>query len=449
MKTIKIGLVMTIMILLVFNVNDAWTQGLNLPSEDNASEGIVASTISYQGRLINPTTGAPLSGTYDLEFTFWTAQAPSGSQVGAATIKSNQSIVNGLYSTSINIAAGIVNGQELWLQIRACPSGGAFETLNPRIQVLPTAYALSLRPGATITGSVDYPGAIVMASNNGSGVGLYGYSTSNTGVYGETAGASSDDYGIHGHAVDGVSYGVYGYKESGTGGLGVYGKNEVGGSGVSGFNAGSGNGTWGYSDDYNGVGGATARTDSNYGLYTIDNMYSSNYHTTGAILQVVQNDGKEALMLGDVVVVTGIDKSLYEDTTPIIQVSKANSINSTGVLGVVASSYSADWLIEETDPTGATINKIDIPISNFGPIASGEYLLVVVQGPARVKASTVGGAIQAGDLLSSAEANGYAAKAASISINGVSTNIPGTVFGKALEALDEGEKLIYVYVTLQ
>ncbi|MBN1536509.1 MAG: hypothetical protein JW908_07240 [Anaerolineales bacterium] len=449
MKTIKFGLIISIMGLLTFNANSALSQGSNLPSEDNASEGTVASTLSYQGRLTNPTSGAPLSGTYDLEFTFWTAQAPSGSQVGATTMKSNQSIVNGLYSTSLNVSPANINGQELWLQIRACQSGGTFETLSPRIQVLPTAYALSLRPGATIAGSVADPSAIIMASNNGSGVGLYGYSANDTGVYGETGGNLSSDYGVYGHAVDGVSYGVYGYKESGAGGLGVYGKNEVGGSGVSGLNAASGNGTWGYSDNYNGVGGGTGRVDSNYGLYTTDNLYSSNYHTTGAILQVVQNDGKETLELGDVVVVTGIGKSLSENTAPIIRVSKASEINSTGVLGVVASSYSADWLLEETDPTGASIHKNDIPLANSNPIAPGEYLLVVVQGPAQVKASAVSGAILAGDLLSCAEAKGYAVKASHITVNGISTTIPGTVFGKALEALDEGQDLIYVFVTLQ
>lgn len=36
-----------------------------------------------------------------------------------------------------------------------------------------------------------------------------------------------------------------------------------------------------------------------------------------------------------------------------------------------------------------------------------------------------------------------------MTIQGVSTTVPGTVFGKALESLDTGQKLIYIFVTLQ
>jgi hypothetical protein len=66
-----------------------------------------------------------------------------------------------------------------------------------------------------------------------------------------------------------------------------------------------------------------------------------------------------------------------------------------------------------------------------------------------VKASALAGAIQPGDLLSSAGPAGQAAKAAQVSIEGVKTAVPGTVFGKALEPLAKGDKLIYVFVTLQ
>jgi hypothetical protein len=91
----------------------------------------------------------------------------------------------------------------------------------------------------------------------------------------------------------------------------------------------------------------------------------------------------------------------------------------------------------------------DWEVTPAGPVPPGEYLLVVVQGPAQVKASALAGAIHPGDLLSSAGPAGQAAMAAHVSIEGVKTAVPGTVFGKALEALDQGDKLIYVFVTLQ
>jgi len=82
-------------------------------------------------------------------------------------------------------------------------------------------------------------------------------------------------------------------------------------------------------------------------------------------------------------------------------------------------------------------------------VPPGEYLLMVIQGPAQVKASALAGVIQPGDLLSSAGPAGQAAKAAQVSIDGIQTAVPGTVLGKALEPLDTGDKLIYVFVTLQ
>jgi hypothetical protein len=88
-------------------------------------------------------------------------------------------------------------------------------------------------------------------------------------------------------------------------------------------------------------------------------------------------------------------------------------------------------------------------VTPAGPVPPGEHLLIVVQGPTQVKTSAFSGAIQPGDLLSSAGPAGRAGKAAQVSIDGIQTAVPGTVFGKALEPLDTGDKLIYVFVTLQ
>ena len=66
-----------------------------------------------------------------------------------------------------------------------------------------------------------------------------------------------------------------------------------------------------------------------------------------------------------------------------------------------------------------------------------------------MKASALSGAIQPGDLISSAGEAGIAARAAEVSLQGVNTALPGTVLGKALEPLDGEEGLIYVFVTLQ
>jgi hypothetical protein len=150
---------------------------------------------------------------------------------------------------------------------------------------------------------------------------------------------------------------------------------------------------------------------------------------------------------------------------PLIQVAKADSANSTAVAGVVHQRLNIDALAE-SPPPGVEVTPDDtrqigsvdpagenepayVEVTSDRPVQPGEYLLLVVQGPAQVKASAMSGIIQPGDLLSSAGQAGHAARAAKVTIQGGSAAMPGTVFGKALEPLDIGQKLIYVFVTLQ
>jgi hypothetical protein len=314
-------------------------------------------------------------------------------------------------------------------------------------QYTPGVYGRSTN-GTGVYGVSDGGSAGVRGESDGTGV--YGLSTSGTGVYGYTDGNELDDYGVYGRA-GGMAYGVYGYQSNTVTGLGVYGENEGGGSGVSGVCHTNGNGTWGYSGNYRGVAGMTGRGDNNYGLYTEDNLYSLNYHTVGAVMQVVQNGGDEPLEQGDVVVIAGVGESPADGLPPVLQVRKASEANSTAVVGVVAASYAAEWMMESAriDPTGATGPEEAIPQAGPGPIARGEYLLVVVQGPCQAKAEAFTGSIQPGDLLSSGGQAGYVAKAPTLNIEGVEATVPGSVLGKAMETLDAGEGLIYVYVTLQ
>jgi hypothetical protein len=147
-----------------------------------------------------------------------------------------------------------------------------------------------------------------------------------------------------------------------------------------------------------------------------------------------------------VVVFSGLAAPLEKDGAPLIQVAKAPSASSTAVAGVVYSRFDIAATREAGDSTNSNTGREATPA---GPVLPQEYLLVVIQGPAQVKASAVTGPIQPGDLLSSASQAGRAAKAAEVSLGGVKTAPPGTVFGKALEPLDKGDGLIYAFVTLQ
>jgi hypothetical protein len=357
-------------------------------------------------------------------------------------------VQDGLFAFHLacNYSAGYNNrsvftGQSLWLEVSVRPDGSGPYTTLPRQPISPTPYAWSLYPGAVISGTL---------SGDGFGRGaINAWNEDGIGVFGHTGGGTASDAGVYGEGA-GTANGVYGHQLASTSGLGVYGKNEGGGSGVSGYNPGDGNGTWGYSGSHYGVAGMTGRGDNNYGFHTLDNLYSDNFHSMGATMQVALNGGSEHLERGDVVVITGLGAAAVEGSPPIVQVGKAREAGSTAVIGVVYSTFSEAWLLPTKDPTGATGPEERIPLAQPGPIAPGEYLLVVVRGPCLVKADAFGAAIQAGDLLSTAGRAGYATAASTIRAEGASFAAPGAVLGKALEPLGTDRVgLIYVYVTLE
>ena len=302
------------------------------------------------------------------------------------------------------------------------------------------------RPGGTwgVVGIGEVGG---VWGSGGTIAGVYGTSTTQSGVYGET---SNDDYtttgGVYGyHSGNGAS--VRGVKYGGSG-VAVYGTNSgTTGSGVWGLST-NWAGVWAESTNHDGVYARTSRSDHQYGLYSEDYIWALGYTLMGAVMQVVQNGGSEALEPGDVAAFSGVAAPLEEGGPPLVQVSRAASADSTAVAGVVYSRFDIETVTAKRQADGQG-SKAGQEVTLDGPVPPGEYLLLVVQGPAQVKASALSGAIQAGDLLSSAEQAGYAAKAAEVSVEGVRMTAPGTVFGKALEPLDAGQKLIYVFVTLQ
>ena len=159
--------------------------------------GIVASKISYQGRLTD-TGGNPLNGSYNLLFQLWN-DATAGSQVGSDIVKNNVSVNNGLFTVDLDVPQSAFNGQALWLRIQV---GGQW--LSPRQELLPVPYALGLRPGAWINGNVT--GAVITATNQAMGA-----------------------KGVAGIADNYSGIGVYG---SGGFGIGVQGNGEIGVKGV-------------------------------------------------------------------------------------------------------------------------------------------------------------------------------------------------------------------------
>lgn len=445
-------------------------------------EAVVAEKINYQGRLTDA-GGTPLDGTYPMRFQLYDAET-SGTMLWDSGII-NVGVNEGLFSVDLSVDHYDFDGQALWLRIYV--DG---DWLTPRQELVPVPYALNLRPGAEMVGDTSTGATLTVRNDNSAATGsavwgtsatgtaIYGRSTDGNGLYGYSQSAyavagysmdswggyfsSSEGYGLRaitngtnhwdhgGYFSANMGYGVYAesaqnYGLVATGGTaGVRGNGDF--EGVFG-SSNTGAGVYGSSSDY-GVQGSTWSADGNYGLHTYDNLYSLNFHTAGATMQVAQNGGDEPLEPGDVVVFAGMAAPLAEGGPSLVQVARASSANSSAVAGVVLSRFNAETLIEDRSPDGRR-SRAGLEVTLEGPVPSGEHLLLVVQGPTQAKVSALSGAIQTGDLLSTTGEAGYATRAAEVTIEGVSMAIPGTVFGKALEPLDADQGLIYVFVTLQ
>lgn len=433
-------------------------------STPTSIEAVLASKISYQGVLRE--SGSLVTGNRNMQFLLFNNNTCAGAALQTVT-KNNVPVQSGLFSVDLAVNQGIFNGQALWLRvIVGATSLGCSE-------IMPAPYALSLRPGAQVID--NNAGLVYYVENLGQGDGIRAYSnamaTNYAAVYAITTGTgtgvyagSSAGYGLYGSSGNTTSgKGVYGTTASNseTEGAGVWGEKSTGdgnalvghktgtsGHGILGLNLGTiGSGIAGKSQNYVGTWGETYATNNNYGFYSPDNLYSLNIHTMGATMQVVQNSSDTALQPGELAAWSGVAEPLEAGGPPVIQVTAVSTANSTAVAGVVFSRYNLA-AIAKASSSGKGLDA-GFEVTPAGAVQAGEYLLLVVQGPAQVRASAVGGAIQPGDLLASAATAGLAAKAGQISVEGVAMAAPGTVFGKALEPLPASDGLIYVYVTLQ
>lgn len=108
-----------------------------------AAQGTTAFT--YQGQLHDGGTNA--NGTYTMIFKLYDA-VTSGNQIGS-TITTSPTLANGLFSVNLDFGNAF-DGTARWLDITVT-NGGVAQTLSPRVQLLPTPYALFSAVAATVT----------------------------------------------------------------------------------------------------------------------------------------------------------------------------------------------------------------------------------------------------------------------------------------------------------
>jgi hypothetical protein len=76
-------------------------------------------------------------------------------------------------------------------------------------------------------------------------------------------------------------------------------------------------------------------------------------------------------------------------------------------------------------------------------------VLVAHSGRVRVKADASFGAIRAGDLLVTSPTSGHAMRSQPLTVGDAEFHRPGTLLGKAIEPLAEGQGEILVLLTLE
>ena len=214
-----------------------------------APQAVLTPLLQYQGRLTDPGTGEPVAdGNYTMTFRLYDA-ATGGSALWTET--EDVSVQGGLFSTVLGdttaLDQALFNGQALWLGVKVMADAEA----TPRQQVLPVAYALSLVPGARVTGESDGQPALRL-NHTGDGNALLGIISSTnpdrTAIFGANYGGG---YGVGGYTNSDESAAVGGYNDGA--GPAVRGESVAGAGGY--FTSTNSYGVYGYSGNSNGVRG--------------------------------------------------------------------------------------------------------------------------------------------------------------------------------------------------
>ena len=230
-------------------------------ADATSPQASVGSGFTYQGRLTDG-GGNPISDTCGLDFTLWDAES-GGAMIGQQIVTGVE-VDDGYLAVLLNsggeFGANAFTGEARWLKIAVKCSGDADWHILPGRQLLSAApYALSLRPGTTISGTVTGRSILTVINGDGGGSGFVGYSSDATGVYGR----SMNGMGVQGISTNQVAvYGESTYNTAGfftsTHGFGVGGNTTSDDpmiAAVEGVNAGAGPGVVGYSHDADGVHG--------------------------------------------------------------------------------------------------------------------------------------------------------------------------------------------------
>jgi hypothetical protein len=268
-----------------------------------------------------------VNGVYDFRFRLYN-EASSGNQVGPTVWREDVVVVDGLFTLELDFGEEAFDGHARWLQIGVRPGTetGSPTILDPRQALTAVPLALTLRPGATISGTLPDESILRLKNNIGDALqidrgfyGLFVQSAAEAAIHI----ASSDKVGIQvkNTVLDGIkinnpgSNGVTVWQAGGNG-LGVYSPtgsgvtvSSSGGSGVQvyssagpayyAYNAGE-SGLYVYSANEDGVGVGTAGDDGFYVNQAADNgLYVYDANNDGVYINNADDDGMQVTAAGD------------------------------------------------------------------------------------------------------------------------------------------------------
>jgi hypothetical protein len=416
----------------------------------------VNQSITYQGKLTNA-SGSPLTGTFSVRFNIYNL---SSGGTALSTDTHSVTATSGLFTTQIAVNQQYFDGNALWLGVKV----GSDPEMTPRQEILPVPYALGMRPGAVIRGSIGNPTLTLQHSGGTMALlintrGVYsdavhittsgdhspGVDASTSGNYSDgvhvsTSGegsegiyASTSGYGSIGEIVstsnnwaDGMRVSTSGIESTGMSivtknfssvGLRVTTNGTNSDAVIGGAKGPNSFGVWAESEESAAVYANTKRADKEYGVLTYDKMSAFGYDTNGGDIAEfipVTDDVEPGTVL-----VIGTDGRLMPSATEY----------DTRVAGIVS-----------TEP-GVTLAKIE------GGNPGEEIVAIAGRVPCKVDATKA--PIHAGDLLTTSDTSGHAMKAEPTIINGRGFYPDGTILGKAMGSLENGTGTIEVLVTLQ
>ena len=422
-------------VLLALTFGLTLAQGTDAGAEPTVPEAANAlgGYMPVQGRLTDA-GGNPLNGSFSITFRLYDVSS-GGTALCSDT--NTVSVNNGLFSSEIwgTCTSDVLNGQQLYLGIEVGSDG----EMTPRQAIYSVPYALSLRPGAIISGATGSTAIVHVETWSTNGRGLRAYAMSDTGV----------NYGMVGASRSPDGYGGYFYNNGGGDALWAESTSATGGDGVQAETSStSGRGLYA-ANNANGVALAAYTDSPSTTLHLYPTLYLVQANASGDFVV-----GAGAYYGTRYWRVDRTGKGFFNGGT---QASGADFAEQIAVQGdeqdyepgdVLVISAEVDRAVElSTQPFATTVIGVysTQPAMLAGAPDQNDPLAgipVAITGILPCKVSAENGAINRGDLLVTASLAGYAMRAGA--------NPPqGTVLGKALGELMDGTGMIQVLVTLQ